>query len=269
MTNIDEILNDVKERLNINDCDIDYFTEGKTESIVFSINNEYLIKTCTKNELDIYNEFFSKYQSEYYQKIYYINYDLSYICLSFLEGNKYKDDLEIDYLINSLYDITSNYQIVDYDGYGYLFEDHKSWSDFLKDEVEYSNSILKSNDIDMTIINNALDKISNYKVDKYLLHGDLGVHNFIVNNSKLYIIDPMGLVGDPIYDFYYAVFSELSIFKSLSIDKLLEFFDRDLNYKKYMTIIVFYIRLCRTYKYDIKKYDDYLKYYNNTIKNMI
>ncbi|MGG4501636.1 hypothetical protein [Paenibacillus polymyxa] len=41
--------------------------------------------------------------------------------------------------------------------------------------------------------------------NKYLLHGDTGVHNFVFNDSTLIgVIDPSPMVGPIIYDFLYA-----------------------------------------------------------------
>lgn len=265
------IIEDIKKRLNIEftESDIHIFTEGKTEAIVFSIKEEYLIKKCTKQELDVYNEFLSKYKSEYFQKMYYINYDLSYVCLSFTKGHKYNQDLDINYLLESLYDITSNYQTIDYEGFGYYLDDHKTWYEFLRDEIEYSKSLIVGCDVDISVINKALEEVKKYNIDKYLIHGDFGTHNFIVNDSKLYVIDPMGVVGDNIYDFYFALFSDPLIYLKLNIDDVLKYFDRDINYKKIIMTLMFFIRLCRTHKYDIEDFDTYLDYYNNVISNLL
>lgn len=262
-----EILKDIKKnlKLTLTERDLHYFTTGESGSIVFSIKNQYLIKICSKNELLAYQEFLSRYNSEYFQKIKYINFDLNYVCLFFLVGDNYQDNLDRKNLVKSLYKITSSYQDIDYDGFGYLFEDHKTWSKFLKDEIEYSGSVLKTNSINKNKVYEALNMVSKYNVRHALLHGDLGVHNFIVNNSKLYIIDPMGLVGDPIYDFYFAIFSSATIFQTIPIRKLLDYFDYDINYKKIMIVIVFYIRLCRAYKYDEENFKIYLQYYNHEI----
>ena len=41
--------------------------------------------------------------------------------------------------------------------------------------------------------------------EKYLLHGDTGVHNFVFHQNQLVgVIDPDPLVGPVIYDFTYA-----------------------------------------------------------------
>ena len=100
-----------------------------------------------------------------------------------------------------------------------------------------------------------------------MLHGDFGCHNFIVNDDKLYVIDPMGLVGDPIYDFYFSIFSDSSIFTKIEFYQLFEYFDRDVEYKKSMIIITFFIRLCRAYKYDRENFMVYVEYFNKLIND--
>ena len=259
---MNEILKNFELKMNIKvaDEDIKTYSNGATDAIVFSINDEYLIKKTTKLELDVYKEFFSKYKSSRYQKLYYINYDLGYACLSFIKGDRYDNSINSNELVEILYDTTSNYQHIDYDGYGYLFENHKTWREFLKDEVDYSLNMLDSYNINQDDINNCLDVISNSSVDKCLLHGDFGTHNFIVNGSDIFYIDPMGLVGDPIYDFYFAIFSDINIFKELKIADLLNYFDRDIKYKKAIMYITYLIRMCRAYKYDKDNYHIYLDY---------
>ena len=258
-----EILTDIEQKLKIkvDERDLYYFTSGKGEATVFSIREQFLIKICSRPELLVYQAFLSKNKTSYFQKIKYINFDLEYICLTFTKGHQYQDDLSVEYLLSTVFNITFNYQLIDYQGFGYLFEDHKTWSEFLEDEVSYSTSILGDDVFDIAKVQEALSLISKYSVGQFLLHGDLGVHNFIVNRSKLYVIDPMGLVGDPVYDFYYALFSDHQIFLSVSLDRILNYFNRDINYKKMMIIIVFYIRLCRAFEYDRENYQYYLEYY--------
>ena len=147
-----------------------------------------------------------------------------------------------------------------------MYSDHKTWSEFLNDEVDYSTDMIKGEELNITPVKEALKVISKADVPQYLIHGDFGTHNFITNDNKLYVIDPMGVVGDPIYDFYFSIMSSSYIFTKIDFNKLLEFFDRNIEYKKAMMIISFYIRLCRTYKYDKDEYPIYVEYYNKLIK---
>lgn len=264
---INKIIEDISFRLkiNIDKNKINYFTDGSTDSIVFSIDNKYLIKTVDELTLKTQVEFFNLYKNDYFQKIIYYNEKLKYICFEYIQGNLFKNEKHIDYndITTQIYNIVSNYKKYDYDNYGYLFEDHKSWYEFLKSEVEYSKKSIESLNIDISKVENALKIIKKYKVDKYLIHGDFGVHNFLINKSNIKVIDPMSVVGDYLYDFYFALLSSANIIKNIKIDDMLNFFDRNINYKKSLFIIVFYIRMCRCYIYDKDNFNVYLKTYNN------
>ena len=78
-----KIIKDIELRLNIDidENDIHIFNEGKTDALVFSIKDKYLIKKTTKEELDIIRLFLLDNKSDYFQKLFYINYELSYECL--------------------------------------------------------------------------------------------------------------------------------------------------------------------------------------------
>ncbi len=260
---IDLIKFDIEKKLNIDllEKDMHYFTEGATESIVFSINNKYLIKTFDKESFNVQVEFFNKYHNDFFQKIVYANKELLYICFEFIEGSKYKKDLiSVDKALDDIYKITSSYELYDYEGYGYLFSDYgKTWKDFLYDEVMYSKQEIEN--IDIAKVLDSLNIIEKYKIDKYLIHGDFGTHNFLVNNEKIKVIDPMGVVGDYLYDFYFAILSNVDIFMNLDIDRILGYYDRDIEYKKALFLIVLYIRMSRAFKYDKDNFKDYLSLY--------
>lgn len=265
---MDEVLEDVKNRLNISftNQDIIEYTSTATEGIVFSIKEKYLIKICNKDRLNTYNTFFNIYNTNSFQKMYYINYDLKYICLSYIKGTNYKKDIPAKRVIKLVYEITSNYKTMRYKGYGRLHKGHETWHTFLKNEVEHYLNTLDEK-IDTKLVYDALKTIKKYKAKKCLLHGDFGTHNFIINKDKLFVIDPWGIVGDPIYDFYYGIFSDCTLCSEIKVDEILKYFDYDIEYKKSMLVIVFFIRLCKAYKYDIDNYNIYIDYYNSLNNN--
>ena len=260
--NIQTIINDLQCKLNIsvNNDKITYYTDGATESIVFSIDNKYLVKTMNNNTLEVQEEFFNNYNNDCFQKVLYINKELKYICFEYIDGVKEKDYsiYNTEYIIKQIYDICNIYKPYEYEEYGYLYEDNKTWYQFLYDEVMYSSKDIP--DIDMHIVIDSLNKINEFNVDKYLIHGDFGVHNFLVNNGKIKVIDPMGVIGDPLYDFYFATLSTSALFNN--IDIILSYFDKDINYKKALFNIVLYIRMSRCYVYDRNHFDKYLELYN-------
>lgn len=78
----------------------------------------------------------------------------------------------------------------------------------------------------------------------------------------------MGVVGDLLYDFYFAIFSDTDIYTKVDLNEILKFFDRDIEFKRAMMVVQFYIRLCRTYKYAREDYPTYIEYFE-IIKNIL
>ena len=226
---MDTILNDIKNKLKIDINIINNFKDGTTDSLVFSINDKYLIKTMTKEEIEIYKLFFDLYKNnKFFQKVIYINNKLNYICFEFIKGNRFQD-ITYDYIkaIKEIYNITKSYKEINTNYYGYLDYKVNTPYEFLLSEIEYAKEKLYDMNIDK--VYKALNNIKEYNYPKYLLHGDFGIHNFIVSNNKIKVIDPMPLVFDPLYDFYFACLSSSFLIKN--IDLIFKYYDRDNNYK--------------------------------------
>ena len=265
---IENIIKDLEKELNItiNEQDIIYYTDGATDSIVFNIQNKYLIKTMDEITYKTQSEFLHFYNINEFQKIIHKNDQLKYICFEYKEGNLFRrDKLTAENAMNQIYNIVNQYKEYNHDYYGYLYEDEKTWYEFLKDEVEYSNNKMLSANINLDKVNKALDIIKNYTSPKYLIHGDFGVHNFIVNNNQIHVIDPMPVVGDYLYDFYFSLYSDTDLFTNLDIEEILKYFDRDITIKKALLTITFFIRMSRAYVYDKPYFHLYTKYYEEVI----
>ncbi len=253
------ILEDIINKLNIKIDNINTFKDGTTDSLVFSINNKYLIKTMNIEEIERYKIFFNLYKdNKYFQKIIYINENLNYICFEFIKGNRFQD-ITYDYVkaIDEIFNIINSYKEYDSDFYGYLDYKVNTPYEFLLSEINYAKEKIEFINLDK--VYKALDNIKDYNYSKYLLHGDFGIHNFIVSNNKIRVIDPMPMVFDPLYDFYFACLSSSFLLKN--IDLIFKYYDRDLSYKKNLFIIVFYIRMSRAYVYDKEHFNEYLKIY--------
>ncbi len=258
---MDDIILDIKNKLQIEIDEIEKYDDGTTDSLVFSVNKKYLIKTMTESELNYQIEFFKYYnQNKWFQDLVYVNKELGYICFLFIDGlNLKKIKLDPKKIVDELYQITRSYVKYNADFYGYLEYSKNDPYEFLLSEIEYAKE--KISNIDATKVYIALNNLKKYKISKYLLHGDFGAHNFLIENNTLRVIDPYPLVFDPLYDFYFAVLSSSLLF--VEIDYLLKFSDRDIEYKKNLFIIVFYIRLSRSYMYDKENFNVYLNIYNN------
>ena len=91
------------------------------------------------------------------------------------------------------------------------------------------------------------------------------MHNFIVNNNQINVIDPMPVVGDNLYDFYFSIYSDTDIFEYVTIDEVLSYFDREEKIKKAILTIAFFIRMSRAFVYDNHEFYKYTKYYNEVL----
>ncbi|CAG9607029.1 hypothetical protein [Pseudoneobacillus rhizosphaerae] len=108
----------------------------------------------------------------------------------------------------------------------------KTWSDFNQSSLEYAQENIgdffsaeehKRVELLVNKLNTHTDE-----EEKYYLHGDAGVHNFVYMNNQLRgVIDPSPLIGPKIYDFTYAFCSSpdslnlttlLSLFTLLTVD---------------------------------------------------
>jgi hypothetical protein len=108
----------------------------------------------------------------------------------------------------------------------------KIWSDFNQSSLEYARENI--GDVlpveEHSRVEVLVNKLNTYEdqEEKYYLHGDAGVHNFVYMNNQLKgVIDPSPLFGPKIYDFTYAFCSSpdsldlnslFSLFKLLTLD---------------------------------------------------
>lgn len=87
--------------------------------------------------------------------------------------------------------------------------ERRNWSDFNQSSFEsardYIGDFLPAEDHQkVKCLLNKL-KVNHAQEEKYYLHGDTGVHNFVFLDNKINgIIDPSPLIGSKIYDFTYA-----------------------------------------------------------------
>ena len=164
---IKDILNDLEKTLNfkIDESKIIYYTDGATDSIVFNIDDKYLVKTVDEITYKSQTEFLKFYKEiPEFQKVIHHNKELSYICFDYKKGNLFrKENMNANEVLKQVYNITNNYKEYNHGYYGYLYEDEKTWYEFLKDEVEYSNKKMINENIDLTKVIDALNIIKEYK----------------------------------------------------------------------------------------------------------
>ena len=189
--------------------------------------------------------------------------DLHYECYEFIRGVHYKEaSLDNREAITQIANIVESYPRYVCDGYGFLEDRKPTWREFLLDEIEYAAKRIPS--ISQERVSKALTIAGQYNPEKYLMHGDFGTHNFLVENGKIRVIDPMPIVGDRLYDFYFAILSNVTLFDKLGFDYIFSFFKGyDAEYRKALITIALYVRTSRAAVYDKDNLDKYIELYNN------
>ena len=239
-----------------------YFTDGVSSHVIL-LNNKYLIKRSTPYAIKAEIKFLSLNPSSKMQKIVYFDPSYRFAVYEFIHGDimKIVDDIN-DFLDNIIF-ITNNYKSVNYYGFGYLYEEVESWSKFLLNEVNDSSSNLNSYIPDNSIVLKQINILENYIFDKKLIHGDFGTHNFIKVNGKFAgVIDPMPVIGDSLYDTLFAIASNATVVKNITLDKIYTLLSEPYEKVNAMLIIVLYCRIARCLKYhkqDIHIYMDFWK----------
>ena len=260
---VSQVVEDLSKKLhkNLRRAEVKFYMDGWTGAVVFSLDEKYLVKITNNETIETQEEFLQTNPAGAFQRVVCTNIDIGYICFEFLPGEKYVGhEIEPHEAIQQIAAMVSNYRKYPWAGYGFLRHDYPTWREFLEDEIDYARGAIPSIRIDK--VQAALDVIGDAKPTKCLMHGDFGTHNFLVNNGKIYVIDPMPVVGDFLYDFYFAVLSDTDIFTKVGEDYIFSFFERSMEEKKALATIALYVRMSRAWKYDRENFKAYVDMYN-------
>ena len=240
-----------------------YYTDGATSSTVFSVSDKYLVKISDERTVRELVEFLTHNTNPVFQKYLCSDEGLKYACLDFIDGMHYKENpLEAHVATEQIAAIVNSYAVYNCEQYGFMNDMKPTWHDFLLDEIDYAARRIP--EISQETVRAALEKMRDIEPEKRLLHGDFGTHNFLVKDGVVRVIDPMPVVGDKLYDFYFAILSNIGIFPELGLDYIFSFFDEyDRGYKKALLTIALYVRMSRAAVYDKANLEVYENLYNN------
>ena len=261
---VSQVVEDLSHKLhkNLRKAEVKFYMDGWTGAVVFSLDEKYLIKITNNETIETQEEFLQTNPAGAFQRVICADSEIGYICFEFLPGEKYVGhEIEPHEAIQQIADMVSNYRKYPWTGYGFLRHEYPTWREFLEDEIDYARGYIPS--VPIAKVQAALDVVGDTKPEKYLLHGDFGTHNFLVNEGKIYVIDPMPVVGDFLYDFYFAVLSDTDIFTKVGEDFIFSFFERDMEEKRALATIALYVRMSRAWKYDRENFKAYVDMYNN------
>ncbi|PEP06839.1 aminoglycoside phosphotransferase [Bacillus wiedmannii] len=255
----------VKEKVISHDPNSIKVLKGGTTSTVYLLDEKYVVKL---NEAEVIREeahFLSFYkENTFFSKLLYKEPLHTYIVYSFLEGNtSCEQGYKRSTLRTLVKEVINKYKIVpEADGWGWKESPVQSWNEFLTGNVMEAYENVKryiSEEEYRTVL-----KLANREAgvnQPFLLHGDFGFHNFIFRQNKLHgVIDPLRVLGDPLYDLIYAFCSTHEDVTKEAIDfamKQCVFHkkERDL----YEEIVIgLYLRIDTCLRHHPKDLEDYL-----------
>ncbi|HDR7913837.1 TPA: phosphotransferase [Bacillus wiedmannii] len=238
---------------------------GGTTSTVYLLDEKYVVKL---NEAEVIREeanFLSFYEgNNLFSKLLYKEALHTYIVYSFLEGNtSCEQGYKRSTLRTLVKEVINKYKIVpEAEGWGWKESPVQCWNEFLTANVmeAYENVRRYISEEDYRIVLKLANRDAGVN-QPFLLHGDFGFHNFIFQENVLYgVIDPLPVLGDPIYDLIYAFCSTPEDLTKETIDYVMKQYvfhktERDL----YEEIVIgLYLRIDTCLRHHPKDLEDYL-----------
>ncbi|KZE69186.1 hypothetical protein AWM68_02650 [Fictibacillus phosphorivorans] len=198
--------------------------------------------------------------------LHYVEPSNKYLVYSFIEGStNYVRNNKQELLVTLVHDLIKHYKTVpETIGWGWADEPTDSWYAYLLNRTMDAKKVLDPylGEDDHDLLFDLVQKVEGMKVQPYLLHGDLGVHNFIFNDDHLCgVIDPTPVIGDPLYDLIYAFCSSPDDLTQQTIESaadVLKVGGKQVNANLYENVLIgLYHRLAACVKHhpsDLKEY---------------
>ena len=218
MEKIDTIINLLINKFLLNeDIKVEKLNSGTTNGVLYLLfvgkKPSYVVKMDTPKIIKPTQHFLTTYSNtNLLPKMLYADPEEQFIVYDYIEGEThFNRGSKIDWMTILITQLFDKYVKVDESTpWGRINgTSRSSWSEFNQGSLEYAQqnigSVLSLEDHKR--VEHLVNKLKGYSYleEKYYLHGDTGVHNFVYLNKQLKgVIDPSPLIGPKIYDFTYA-----------------------------------------------------------------
>ncbi|MFC7681728.1 hypothetical protein [Paenibacillus sp. GCM10028914] len=190
---------------------------GTTSGLVLKLesnqNNKYILKFDHPKQIQLVEQLLNTYKSSaLLPKILFTGQDKTCFAYTFIDGTThFNRGAKKEWLTRLVKDLFNKYiKYEDMSLSGSIEYPRSTWKEFNEigiEEAKINIGNLLSIE-DYYFVKSKASKLFENDLEqgeKYLLHGDTGVHNFVYNESTLIaVIDPSPMVGPIIYDFLYA-----------------------------------------------------------------
>lgn len=187
--------------------------KGTTEGVVYILKEDsepkYVLKIDSKEEITETERFLITYHHiKLLPDVIFTHPDKEFIIYTFISGTTHVNrGKKVDWMSKIVIELLNKYKKVDQSlPWGSGEYRRESWSDYNQESFDYAGKHLSEilSLEDFQLVEEILKQLPDYD-EKYLIHGDNGVHNFVFEEDCLKgVIDPSTMVGPVIYDFTYA-----------------------------------------------------------------
>ncbi len=248
--------------------------KGGSEDKVYLLiceEEKYIFKSGFEESIDSQIAFYKTYYKlPYLPKLIYANKDSNEFIIKYLQPNKSREKYNKKEILSELIsDFISKYKSFPSSYFGFVsgFQRGDTFAEFLvlqaKEAYKDVIDLISASEFEVHI-NRITENFSKDFEQKYLIHGDLGFHNFFYSDSNITgIIDPDPIVGHPLYDLMFAYCSTPELINESDLTFLLGelniFFKIDQrNWRNYMLVGLFK-RVSSSRKHHPNDLDQYLK----------
>lgn len=197
-------------------AEIKQLTSGTTDGQVYVVKSEKsssILKYDHSADIDVVEQFFKTYGDiGLLPDVYYVDPEKRFFLYEYFKGTTHVNrGTKADWMKLLVEGLFNQYKKYDSQApWGRLGgTPRQNWIEFNRISLDYAydnvGDLLPHKDyVRMKQIVERLAE-NGRQTDKYLLHGDTGIHNFVFHQDQLVgVIDPDPMVGPVIYDFTYA-----------------------------------------------------------------
>ncbi|MBQ4898735.1 hypothetical protein KB559_07790 [Paenibacillus sp. Marseille-P2973] len=213
-----ESINVLFQKHKINDQIVSYQRlSGTTSGLVLRLESKneykYILKFDNPSQIGLVEQLLHTYEhSVLLPKVLFSAEDSSYFVYTFLDGTThFNRGPKSSWLKILIMELLNKYvEHKETSTWGRIEYPRKTWNEFNEISIDEARMNLRNvlSTEDYNYVKLKASKLffdDSKQGNKYLLHGDTGVHNFVYNNETLIgVIDPSPMVGPIVYDFLYA-----------------------------------------------------------------
>ncbi|KPB06277.1 hypothetical protein [Bacillus sp. CHD6a] len=188
-------------------------TSGILYTLILDKNPVYVIKMDDPKIISSTKDFLRAYKEiSVIPDVIYADENDNYIVYTYIPGETHHNrGSKLEWMTILIQELFTKYNKINNDSsWGRVNGIHRStWTDFNNISFQLAHESI-GNHLpyeDHSRVKELVEKLRDYhnQEDKYYLHGDTGIHNFVYHSNKLVgVIDPSPLIGPRIYDFTYA-----------------------------------------------------------------